>query len=80
MVLFVSAIIPYQKNLGDEDQADPSSSKDAQGLPELELSDGWYRIRCTIDESLARAVSKGKIKVGVKLAIIGARVSRIFSF
>ncbi|WWD20290.1 hypothetical protein CI109_104766 [Kwoniella shandongensis] len=40
----------------------------------LELSDGWYRIRAQIDECLSRAIAKGKIKVGRKLALTGAKV------
>nr|XP_031857611.1 uncharacterized protein CI109_007006 [Kwoniella shandongensis]KAA5524683.1 hypothetical protein CI109_007006 [Kwoniella shandongensis] len=40
----------------------------------LELSDGWYRIRAQIDECLSRAIAKGKIKVGRKLALTGAKL------
>lgn len=41
---------------------------------EIELTDGWYRIRTASDKALVRAVKKGKIAVGRKLAIAGARV------
>jgi hypothetical protein len=49
--------------------------EDSKELPQLELSDGWYRIRTTIDQPLARAVQKGTLRVGRKLAIAGANVS-----
>jgi breast cancer 2 susceptibility protein len=42
--------------------------------PEFVLTDGWYKIRAKVDQSLARAARKGKIRVGRKLGIIGARV------
>lgn len=41
---------------------------------ELVLTDGWYKIRASIDATLQKAVSKGKIRAGTKLEIIGARV------
>lgn len=44
--------------------------------PFVELTDGWYRIRATIDKALHRAVQRGRVKVGSKLAISGARVSQ----
>jgi breast cancer 2 susceptibility protein len=44
--------------------------------PELELTDGWYRIRAQVDLPMARAVKRGVIKVGRKIGIAGARVSR----
>jgi breast cancer 2 susceptibility protein len=61
---------------------DPS---DVETLPEgeepllvivgLELTDGWYRIRTNVDAALKSACERGKIVVGSKLAISGARVS-----
>lgn len=42
------------------------------GTCTMELSDGWYKIQCTIDAPLLRAVEKGQLKVGQKLAIGGA--------
>lgn len=42
--------------------------------PFLELSDGWYRINAEIDDCLVRAVDKGRIAVGRKLAVCGSKV------
>ncbi|KDQ15696.1 hypothetical protein BOTBODRAFT_108380, partial [Botryobasidium botryosum FD-172 SS1] len=39
--------------------------------PELELTDGWYKIRATTDAVLARAVKRRRIRVGTKLAMSG---------
>lgn len=41
----------------------------------LELTDGWYRIRSNVDQTLKRACERGKLVVGSKIAISGARVS-----
>ncbi|KAH7338915.1 BRCA2, oligonucleotide/oligosaccharide-binding, domain 1-domain-containing protein [Rhizoctonia solani] len=41
---------------------------------EVELTDGWYRIRTVADKSLARAAKKGKLAVGRKIAVTGARI------
>lgn len=43
-------------------------------VPELELTDGWYRLRASVDPPMARAISRGVIRVGRKLGIAGARV------
>lgn len=43
--------------------------------PELEVTDGWYRLRAKIDLPMARAVQKGFIRVGRKIGVAGARVS-----
>ncbi|PWN51143.1 hypothetical protein IE53DRAFT_314445 [Violaceomyces palustris] len=40
----------------------------------MELTDGWYRIRCSIDSVLSAALARGRIKVGHKLAIMGAKL------
>ncbi|KAF8846093.1 hypothetical protein BDN67DRAFT_891569, partial [Paxillus ammoniavirescens] len=42
--------------------------------PELEVTDGWYRLRARIDAPLARAVKKGKIRIGRKIAVAGAKL------
>lgn len=44
--------------------------------PYLELTDGWYKIVAEVDECLARAVQRGVIATGRKLAISGAKVSQ----
>lgn len=43
--------------------------------PELEVTDGWYRLRAQVDQPLARAIRRGVIRVGRKIAVAGARVS-----
>ncbi|RDX51158.1 hypothetical protein OH76DRAFT_1555272 [Lentinus brumalis] len=43
--------------------------------PELEITDGWYLLRAKVDLPLARAVRRGLIRVGTKLAVSGARLS-----
>ena len=49
-------------------------SEGSTACPEFVLTDGWYKIRAKVDQPLARAARKGKIRVGRKLGIIGARV------
>ncbi|KAL5640302.1 hypothetical protein ACGC1H_007540 [Rhizoctonia solani] len=41
---------------------------------EIELTDGWYRIRTLGDKALARAAIKGKLAPGRKIAVTGARL------
>lgn len=43
----------------------------------LELTDGWYRVRASIDSCLRSACERGKIVVGAKLGISGAKVSTV---
>lgn len=50
-----------------------------QTYPELEVTDGWYRLRARIDAPIARGVRKGKIKIGRKIAVAGAKVSLAIS-
>lgn len=48
-------------------------------FPELEVTDGWYRLKATVDAPMARAVKKGTIRVGRKIGVAGAKV-RTFVF
>lgn len=48
--------------------------------PELELTDGWYRLRAQVDLPMARAVSRNVISVGRKLGFAGAKVGFCFFF
>ena len=68
MVLCISDIIWPVASGSEEDTA-------PQTYPSLEVTDGWYRIRAQIDAPLARGVRKGKIKIGRKIAVAGAKVS-----
>ncbi|EIM83586.1 uncharacterized protein STEHIDRAFT_62664, partial [Stereum hirsutum FP-91666 SS1] len=43
--------------------------------PELEMTDGWYKLRATVDPPLARAIERGAIRVGRKIAVAGAKLS-----
>jgi len=42
--------------------------------PELEVTDGWYRLRAQVDLPMARAVRKGTIRIGRKIGVAGAKV------
>ncbi|KAG1904752.1 uncharacterized protein F5891DRAFT_1012615 [Suillus fuscotomentosus] len=68
MVLCVSNVT--WSPVGETDDGFPIPSH-----PELEVTDGWYRLRARVDKPLARAIRKGHIKIGRKIAVTGARLS-----
>ncbi|KAG6332539.1 hypothetical protein ID866_6550 [Astraeus odoratus] len=68
MILCVSNIVWPAGTVDENDQ--PVAQH-----PELEVTDGWYRLRAQIDAPLARATRKGIIKIGRKISIAGARLS-----
>ncbi|KAG1757223.1 hypothetical protein EDB19DRAFT_1656380 [Suillus lakei] len=68
MVLCVSNVT--WSPAGESDDGFPIPSH-----PELEVTDGWYRLRARVDKPLARAIRKGHIKIGRKIAVTGARLS-----
>lgn len=62
---------------------DGEVDEDGMSLPaiaELEVTDGWYRLKAEIDEPLTRATRKGTIRLGSKLAVMGCRVSQCIQF
>lgn len=69
MVLCVSSIVVWAPAVVDEE------GRPVDPHPELEVTDGWYRLRARVDRPLARAVRRGLIGVGTKLAVSGAKVS-----
>ncbi|KAK7026152.1 breast cancer type 2 susceptibility [Favolaschia claudopus] len=56
---------------------EPGMTEDGLPLPphpELEVTDGWYRLRAQVDIPLARAVRRGVIRVGRKIGVVGAKL------
>lgn len=70
MTLVVSHIHIPEHSL-EEGQEEGSAPR-----PELDVSDGWYKLRAEVDEPLARAIRRGTIRVGRKIVVSGAKVSR----
>ncbi|KAJ6575429.1 hypothetical protein B0H19DRAFT_1128649 [Mycena capillaripes] len=68
MVLCVSNITWSEAGVTDDGMPIPPH-------PELEVTDGWYRLRAQVDAPLARAVRRGLICVGRKIGVVGARLS-----
>jgi len=46
---------------------------------ELELSDGWYKMRSCVDSCLAEAISRKKIAINTKLIICNSELVNMFS-
>ncbi|KIY73494.1 hypothetical protein CYLTODRAFT_416868 [Cylindrobasidium torrendii FP15055 ss-10] len=41
---------------------------------ELQVTDGWYKIRAQVDDPLTRAITKGTLRVGRKIAVVNAKL------
>ncbi|SPO26675.1 related to Brh2 - Rad51-associated protein Brh2 [Ustilago trichophora] len=67
MVLFVSNISEEENEVRDK-----AGAISTRRSTILELSDGWYRIQAQIDPVLTRACQGGRLRIGQKLAIMGA--------
>lgn len=58
-----------------EGQRNPGGTvEDSPDSPELEITDGWYRLRAKVDAPLARAIRKGVIRAGRKIGAVDAKV------
>jgi breast cancer 2 susceptibility protein len=55
-----------------------SSGSSASGQPQLEVTDGWYRLKMEIDAPLIRAINRGRLRIGQKIVVAGAYVSMLF--
>jgi len=51
-----------------------NSDGSVEDLPELEITDGWYKLRAEVDAPLIRAIRKGVIRVGRKIGVVDAKV------
>ncbi|KAF8527565.1 hypothetical protein BU17DRAFT_39718 [Hysterangium stoloniferum] len=67
IVLCISNIFWTDEHIDDAGQSVPAH-------PELEITDGWYRLRAKVDESLARAARNKVLRTGRKIACSGARL------
>ncbi|KAG8900895.1 hypothetical protein FRB99_005684 [Tulasnella sp. 403] len=66
MVLCVCGVIPGQDSTNERGEI-------VEALPWLDVTDGWYKVRATIDTALGRATKRGVLKVGSKIAVSGAK-------
>ena len=66
MVICVSKVIWTEGQQGSDGMV--------EGVPELEITDGWYRLRAEVDGPLARATRRGMIRAGRKISVVGAKV------
>ncbi|GJN87357.1 hypothetical protein Rhopal_000306-T1 [Rhodotorula paludigena] len=59
-----------------DDTPDDEAAVDGglQVIVGLELTDGWYRIRTNVDKTLQSACQRGKLVIGSKVAIMGAKL------
>ncbi|GAA5870416.1 hypothetical protein JCM3774_002723 [Rhodotorula dairenensis] len=71
MVLCVSQI-RWDEPAHESDNAEEHDA--ALVIAGLELTDGWYRIRANVDRTLKSACERGKIVVGCKVAVAGAKL------
>ncbi|SPC64345.1 probable Rad51-associated protein Brh2 [Ustilago sp. UG-2017b] len=67
MVLFVSKIMEEENEIQDR-----SGQVVVRKSTLLELSDGWYRIQAQLDPVLGSACRRGRVRIGQKLATMGA--------
>ncbi|EKM61613.1 uncharacterized protein PHACADRAFT_248310 [Phanerochaete carnosa HHB-10118-sp] len=73
MVLCVSAISwPSAPDTGSE--VPPQMEATHNDKPEVEMTDGWYRVRVEVGDSMIRAIRRGALRVGMKVGVVGARL------
>ncbi|KAI9322557.1 BRCA2, oligonucleotide/oligosaccharide-binding, domain 1-domain-containing protein [Dichotomocladium elegans] len=68
--LMILVIVDITKGHASESNQSHDSKK-----YELLLSDGWYQVTAVADTRLERAISRGRLTIGYKLAICGAQTN-----
>ncbi|KXN88856.1 hypothetical protein AN958_06726, partial [Leucoagaricus sp. SymC.cos] len=68
------AALPLALCVSDIIWVEVEGRRDA-AFPELEVTDGWYRLKAKIDAPMARAVKRGVIRVGRKIGVAGAKLN-----
>lgn len=67
--------LPFPDPEHDDTSIEGPGRNDTAPQPLIVLTDGWYTIRAYFDDTLLLAVRRGRIRVGHKLQILGAKVS-----
>lgn len=82
MVLCISRICsPYEYDAEAGVSVDPgpfTTTADGELVPPkpvVEVTDGWYRVRAEVDDAIVRAIRRGALRVGMKIGVVGAKVS-----
>jgi len=63
-----------KKDQDDENDAQGNAKKTEQSSAVIELTDGWYGIRCLLDRPLTKLLNDRKLVVGQKLCVYGAEL------
>ncbi|PPR01921.1 hypothetical protein CVT24_001260 [Panaeolus cyanescens] len=66
MTLCISDVIWTDREIGDTGHS--------ERVVELEVTDGWYRLRAKVDLPLMKAIGKDVLTVGKKLGVAGAKL------
>lgn len=66
MILCVSKVI--------RTQGQRNSDGSVENALELEVTDGWYKLRAEVDAPLARAIRRGIVRAGRKIGVVDAKV------
>jgi len=81
MALCVAAVRSCGSDIAAQ-QSDAQRMSPSQDTPmiagscaRIELTDGWYGIDAIVDPHLSHLVRTGRLRVGMKLRIVGAAVS-----
>ncbi|EIE22396.1 hypothetical protein COCSUDRAFT_56086 [Coccomyxa subellipsoidea C-169] len=67
MVLCMAAIL--QRHPGEEGRQDSSEQR------QVEVTDGWYSVRATLDAGLSRMLTEQKLRIGTKMRVSGSELT-----